>query len=104
MLIEREKACPLGQFFKAKPFSFFGVLLHQLMMWKVERKKAKEGQFYLGNTLCRFGIAEFSLVTGLNFGNTPSPDELREHLSSDQIIHEYLMVIRRLVSASWEML
>ncbi|XP_062119134.1 alpha carbonic anhydrase 7-like [Humulus lupulus] len=70
-LTEQAEACSLGQFFKAKPFSFSGVLLHQLMLQKVERKKVEE---------------EFSLVTGLNFGNTPSPDELREHLSSDRII------------------
>ena len=88
-LIERAQACPLGQFFKAKPFSFSGVLLHQLMLRKVESKKPEEGQFYLGNTLCRFGIAEFALVTGLNFGKSPSPDELKEHLSSDRIIQEY---------------
>ena len=59
------------------------------MLRKVESKKPEEGQFYLGNTLCRFGIAEFVLVTRLNFGKSPSPDELKEHLSSDQIIHEY---------------
>ncbi|XP_062100050.1 uncharacterized protein LOC133805919 [Humulus lupulus] len=55
----------------------------------VESKKAEEGHFYLGNILCKFGFAEFAPVTGMNFGNTPSPDELREHLSSDRIIHEY---------------
>ncbi|XP_062098443.1 uncharacterized protein LOC133804297 [Humulus lupulus] len=44
----------------------------------------------MGNTLCRFGIAKFALVTRLNFGNTLSPDELREHLSSDRIIQEHL--------------
>ena len=65
----------MDSFFRAGQLNFSGALIHQLMLHKVESKKADEGQFYISKRLTRFSIGEFALITGLSFAQTPSVEE-----------------------------
>ena len=88
-LLERVKESPFKQFFVAPEFQFSGVLVHQLLLRKISTKSDEEVHFLLGTKTCRFGLGEFALVTGLNFGAGPSQAELEEHLSCDRLVTDY---------------
>ena len=89
-LLDRVKNSPFKQFFLSPEFHVSGVLVHQLLLRKVRTDTdVDEVRFKLGTKSCRFGVGEFALVTGLNFGAGPSQAELEERLQHHTLVNFY---------------
>ena len=88
-LLDRVKESPFKQFFLASEFNFSGVLVHQFMLTKIHTDLQNEVHFCLGTKKCRFGVEEFALVTGLNFGPGSSQAELDEQLKCNRLLTYY---------------
>ncbi|PON33466.1 hypothetical protein PanWU01x14_352430 [Parasponia andersonii] len=68
-LMEMVEKCLFKQHYEAPPLQFSKVLIHHLLLKKVESlDNMKEIYFDIGGKHIRFGLCEFALTTGLNFG------------------------------------
>ena len=68
--LDRARAWPFKQFFEAPSLRFLGVIIH-LLLRKIKSGSKNEIHFEIGGRFVKFGIGEFSLITGLNFGSYP---------------------------------
>ena len=73
-LLPRAKESPFKQFFLAHSVQFSSALIHQLLMRKIKSKNPNEIHIHVGGKNLRFGIREFVLITGLNFGEDSRED------------------------------
>ena len=89
-LMERANECPFKQFFVAPPMQASGILLHHLLLRMVKSRNPMELQFYIGDNNLRFGLGEFALITGLNFGKDPDEMKLKSMSASTRLRETYL--------------
>ena len=88
-LSQRAATCPFRRFFLAPNLKFSGVLIHQLLLRKVRSSDNSEMQFLIGSQILRFGLVEFALITGLNFGQYPNPAQTTQMSSSIRLWEMY---------------
>ena len=94
-LLERVRTCLFKQFFQAPALRFSGVIIHQLLLRKIKFSSRNEIHFEVVARPMKFGIGEYALITGLNFG--PYPEEkvphntklVSTHLSNNNIVKSH---------------
>ncbi|PON87325.1 hypothetical protein TorRG33x02_168170 [Trema orientale] len=74
----------------APPLQFSRVLIHQILLRNESKDKMKEMHFESRGKLVRFGVSEFVLVTGLNFGLYLDIPKLKTINSSRRLVDKYL--------------
>ena len=84
-LSQKAATCPFRQFCLAHDVKFSGVLIHQLLLRKVTSSDNNELQSIIGGQVLRFGLLEFVLIIGLNFGQYPNPTKITEMSSSRRL-------------------
>ena len=89
-LNERAINCPFKQFFLVPDVKFSRVLIHQLLLRKVKSKESNEMHFLIGGKVLRFGLLEFALMTGLNFGQYPNLAKIIEMSISRRLVETYM--------------
>ncbi|PON88502.1 hypothetical protein TorRG33x02_157160 [Trema orientale] len=90
-LMERAKKCPFKPFFKAPLLQFSGVLIHQLRLRKVESlDDMRKIHFDISGKRIRFGLCEFALITGLNFGKYPDEAKLKTMSGIRRLVKKYM--------------
>ena len=89
-LNQKAATSPFRQFFLTLDLKFFGQLIHQLLLRKVSSSDKSEIQFLIHGQVLRFGLVEFALITGLNFGQYPSLAEITQMSSSTRLWETYM--------------
>ena len=89
-LSQRATTCPFRQFFLAPVLKFFGQLIHQLLLRKVRSSDNGEMKFLISGQILRFGLVEFTLIIGLNFGQYSSLAEITQMSSSTRLCETYM--------------
>ncbi|XP_062083812.1 uncharacterized protein LOC133790249 isoform X2 [Humulus lupulus] len=81
-----------GQLFTALIFSFSGALRHTLLLLKVKSPRGDEVHFLMGPNLCKFGVQEFAIMTGLSCSCPPLVADIQPHLTSSSLLGTYFHV------------
>ena len=92
-LLQRIAETPFAQFFEATTLNFSSVLLHSLLLRKVESTKRGEIHFGIGNKRVRFGKLEYALITGFSMEDGPTAEEQNER-RSDRLVTDHLNGVR----------
>lgn len=66
------KSTTFGHFLKLEPLAFSGQLVHCMLLKEVFHLNPNEMMFKLHETLLKFSLSDFALITGLNCSEYPS--------------------------------
>ncbi|XP_062090026.1 uncharacterized protein LOC133796503 [Humulus lupulus] len=91
-LLGRVNESVFGPFFTAPPFSFSGALVHTLLLRKVKSPRGDEVHFLMGPNLCKFGVHEFAIITGLSCSCPPLAVDIEPHITSSRLVDTYFSV------------
>ncbi|XP_062075019.1 uncharacterized protein LOC133779032 [Humulus lupulus] len=91
-LLGRVDESVFGPFFTAPAFSFSGVLVHTLLLRKVKSPRGDEVHFLMGPNLCKFGVHEFAIITGLSCSRPPPVVDIQPHITSSRLVNTYFSV------------
>ena len=67
-LLDRAKKFLFKNFFETTSLQFSCIIIHQIFRRIIKPVGKNELQFEVGGKYLKFGIGEFALITGLNFG------------------------------------
>ncbi|XP_062094138.1 uncharacterized protein LOC133800203 [Humulus lupulus] len=91
-LLGRVNESVFGPFFTTSIFSFSGALVHTLLLRKVKSPRGDEVHFLMGPNLCKFGVHEFAIMTGLSCSCPPLAADIQPHLTSSHLLDTYFNV------------
>ncbi|XP_062106959.1 uncharacterized protein LOC133818226 isoform X1 [Humulus lupulus] len=91
-LLGRVNESIFGPFFIAPPFSFSGALVHTLLLRKVKSLRGDEVHFLMGPNLCKFGVHDFSIITGMSCSCPPLAVDIEPHITSSRLVDTYFSV------------
>ncbi|XP_062094867.1 uncharacterized protein LOC133800816 isoform X2 [Humulus lupulus] len=91
-LLGRVNEFVFGPVFTAPAFSFFGALVHTLLLWKVKSLRGDEVHFLMGPNLCKFWVHEFVIITDLSCSCPPLAADIQPHLTSSRLVDTYFSV------------
>ncbi|XP_062081920.1 uncharacterized protein LOC133788453 [Humulus lupulus] len=91
-LLGRVNESVFGPFFTAPAFSFSGALVQTLLLRKVKSLRGDEVHFLMGPNLCKFGVHEFAIITGLSCSCPPLAIYIQPHITSSRLVDTYFSV------------